>query len=239
MSFGSALVLAAITTTAPGRFGNSSPAADEDQAHTTLSDRIREDWMLSVEGVTRVPIDAGAEVGLQTPFGLRIFGGYGWVPYVSALTGIVVSASDRSVVTAFLDGGRVSGDSARVVLGFLPVRRLGIYLDASYAYVRLGAGVQAPPLSFDGYRFPGGGYDAKTNLSLWSMELGYQGEVLGRLVLGAAAGVSGALDSRTTITPLGAAPNDPAVPAAARDVDHAFRTHVLPTLTLRIGFDVI
>jgi hypothetical protein len=60
-----------------------------------------------------------------------------------------------------------------------------------------------------------------------------------RLVLGAAAGVTGALDSRTSIVPSGAAPNDPALPIAAEGVDHAFRTHVVPTLTLRLGFDAI
>jgi hypothetical protein len=58
-------------------------------------------------------------------------------------------------------------------------------------------------------------------------------------VLGAALGLSGTIDSRTTIVPTGSAPNDPALPAAARRVDRAFQTHVMPTVTLRIGFDAI
>jgi hypothetical protein len=195
--------------------------------------------MLSLEAVTRVPVDAGAQVGLETPFGLRVFGGYGWVPYIDVLTGIVVSASDRNLVTAFLDATRMSGDSARLVLGLRPFRSLGAYVDASYAHLRLGATALVPPMTVQGFEFPGGTYEADTALDLWGIELGYQALLAQRLVLGAALGLSGAIDSRTTIVPTGSAPNDPALPAAARRVDRAFQTHVMPTFTLRIGFDAI
>jgi hypothetical protein len=210
----------------------------EDEARSR-SARVSKDWMLSVEAVTRVPVDAGAQLGLETPFGLRVFGGYGWVPYIDVLTGAVVSASDRNIVTAFLDGTRVSGNSARVVLGFRPFRRLGAYFDASYAHLRLNANASVQSMTVQNFVFPGGVYQAKTGIDLWGIELGYQGLILQRLVLGGAVGVSGAIDSRTNITPVGSAPNDPALPAAAQRVDRAFQSHVLPTLTLRVGFDAI
>lgn len=209
------------------------------ETSTKLSDRVRDGWMLSIEGVTRVPIDAGAQVGLETPFGLRAFGGYGRVPYISMLAGILVEASDRNVVTAFLDRGHASGDSARVVLGWRPFRRLGLTIDGTYARLRLDARLTIPPTNFQGLEFPGGSYHAQSSVDLWGIELGYQGQIERRLVLGAAAGVTGAIASRTSITPSGAAPNDPALPVAAERVDHAFRTNVLPTLTLRLGFDAI
>jgi hypothetical protein len=208
-----------------------------EKAAAERSERLRDDWLLSLEAVTRVPIDAGAQIGVETPFGLRAFAGYGKVPYLAMLAGIVVDASDRNLVTAFLHRGHASGDSARLVLGFRPFRRLGVTIDGTYARLRLDARMTVPPTSFQGLEFPGGAYHAHTTLDLWGVELGYQGQIERRLVLGAAAGVTGAVASRTSITPSGAAPDDPALPVAAERVDHAFRTHVVPTVTLRLGFD--
>jgi hypothetical protein len=212
---------------------------EADEASRTRGEKIRDEWLLSLEAVTRVPIDAGAQIGVETPFGLRVFGGYGWVPYLGTLTGIVVSASDRSLATELMRRGDASGDSARFVLGFRPFRRVGVTLDATYARLRLDASVTVPPMTVQGMELYGGSYEAHTSLDLWGVELGYQAVLERRLVLGAAAGVTGALDSRTSIVPSGAAPNDPALPIAAERVDHAFRTHVVPTLTLRLGFDAI
>lgn len=213
--------------------------AGAQRSEETSSARWRDEWLLTLEGVTRVPIDVGAQVGVETPFGLRVFGGYGRVPYIGMVAGVVVDASDRNVVTAFLDRGHASGDSGRVVVGWRPFRRIGVTIDGTYAHLRLDARLTIPPTDFQGLEFPGGTYHAQTSVDLWGLELGYQREVAERLVLGAAAGVTGSLDSRTSITPSGGAPNDPVLPAAAKRVDRAFRTHVIPTLTLRVGFDAI
>jgi hypothetical protein len=222
-----------VEQTAPGV----KPSADE--VSTARSERMRDAWRLSLEAVTRVPIDAGAQIGLETPFGLRVFGGYGWVPYIGMLTGIVVKASDRDLVTEAMHRGRASGDSARFVLGWRPFRRIGVTIDGTYARLRLDANMALPPMTVQGLEFSGGSYDTHTSVDLWGVELGYQGELERRFVFGAAAGVTGAIDSRTSIAPSGAAPHDPALPVAAERVDHAFRTHVVPTLTLRLGFDAI
>jgi hypothetical protein len=213
------------------------PSADE--VSTAQGDRIRDAWLLSLEAVTRVPIDAGAQVGVETPFGLRVFGGYGWVPYLGMLTGILVKSSDRDLATEVMRRGHASGDSARFVLGFRPFRRIGVTVDATYARLRLDAKVTVPPMTVQGIEFTGGAYDAHTSADLWGVEVGYQAQIERRVLLGAAAGVTGAMDSRTSIVPTGAVPNDPALPVAAERIDQAFRTHVVPTLTLRLGFDAI
>ncbi len=237
-------VLFAVALGAVGRpsgVGESAPSSNPsaDEASTARSERLRDAWLLSLEGVTRVPIDAGAQVGVETPFGLRVFGGYGWVPYIGMLTGIVVSARDRNLAAEVMRRGHPSGDSARFVLGFRPFRGLGVTIDGTYARLRLDASVTVPPMTVQGLELSGGSYAAHTSVDLWGVELGYQAELERRVVLGAAAGVTGAIDSRTSIVPSGAAPNDPALPVAAERVDHAFRTHVVPTLTLRLGFDAI
>jgi len=213
------------------------PSADE--ASTARTERWRDAWILSLEAVTRVPIDAGAQIGVETPFGLRVFGGYGGVPYIGMLSGIVVSARDRTLAAEVMRRGHPSGDSARFVLGWRPFRRVGVTIDGTYARLRLDAHVTVPPMTVQGLELSGGAYDAHTSVDLWGVELGYQSELERRVVLGAAAGVTGAIDSRTSIAPSGAAPNDPALPVAAERVDRAFRTHVVPTLTLRLGFDAI
>jgi hypothetical protein len=213
------------------------PGADE--SSTARRERLRDAWLLSLEAVTRVPIDAGAQIGVETPFGLRVFGGYGWVPYIGMLTGVIVNAGDRSLAAEFMRRGRASGDSARFVLGFRPFRRIGVTIDGTYARLRLDASLLVPPMTVQGFEFSGGSYAAHTRVDLWGVELGYQAALERRIVLGAALGLTGAIDSSTSIVPSGAAPTDPALPVAAKRVDRAFRTHVVPTVTLRLGFDAI
>lgn len=240
---GNVLVLAAAfgSVGAPsgsdGTLSAAKPSADE--TASARSERVRDAWVLSLEAVTRVPIDAGAQLGVETPFGLRVFAGYGWVPYMSMVAGIALNASDRDVATALLHRGHASGDSARFVLGMRPFRRIGLTIDGTVARLRLDANLAVAPLSFQGFESSGGSYDGHTSLDLWGVELGYQAELKRRVVLGAAAGVTGAMRSRTSITPSGDVPDDPALPVAAERVDHAFRTHVIPTVTLRLGFDAL
>ncbi|HEY3500305.1 MAG TPA: hypothetical protein VGK73_36690, partial [Polyangiaceae bacterium] len=71
--------------------------------------------------------------------------------------------------------------------------------------------------------------------------LGYQIQIQRRLVLAAGLGVVGTFDAATTITPVGGAPDDPTIRAeAVRRIDRSFEAYgYVPTLTLRIGFDLI
>jgi hypothetical protein len=207
-----------------------------------LSDRVRDEWLLALEGVTRAPIDVGVQAGVEAPFGLRLFGGYAWVPqvYIGTLMDIAASAAGDSRARMVLDSVDYSGRTLRVMLGVRPFSRLGLYLDAGYANVRLKASRVIPELLVPGVVLPRGGYRATTDLDLWVIELGYQLQFSRRFVLAAALGVTGTLDARTGIVPTGGAPNDPALRDGARQVDSAFERYgYVPTLTLRLGFDLI
>jgi hypothetical protein len=237
MPIGTALVLAS-TVALVGQQG--SPAATDTVDKTgSASDRVRDDWMLSVEGVTRAPLEAGFQAGVEMPFGLRLFGGYAWVPaaYIDFLAALAAGAATAETV---LQDAHYGGNSGRVGIGIRPIRAIGLYFDASYARLQLDATQPIPSFSVPGYSFPGGTYRLHTGIDAWTLELGYEGELERRLVLGAALGLNGAFGSSTTIVPVGSAPNETtALQEASGDIDHVFRTNVLPTLTLRLGFDLI
>jgi len=240
MPFVSAFVLAT-TVGLAGAAQGTPEQTNEDTHHGGFhpSERVRDDWMVSLEAVTRVPLEAGVQAGVEMPFGLRVFGGYGWVPaaYVDLVAGV---AAGRQQASVLLDSAEYSGNSARFGLGIRPLRSFGGYFDASYAHVRLMATRDIAPFSVPGYTFPGGTYELRTGLDLWAVELGYEAELDRRFILAGALGLSGAFQSNTVIRPRGNAPNEQtALTEAAGDVDHVFRKNLLPTLTLRIGFDLI
>ncbi|HWA75202.1 MAG TPA: hypothetical protein VG937_22855, partial [Polyangiaceae bacterium] len=86
----------------------------------------------------------------------------------------------------------------------------------------------------------GGGYEADTVLDLWLFELGYQGEIINSLVWGLALGMVGTFNSRTTISSVDGAPGGPALDEVAARGDKALESYgFLPTLTLRVGFDLL
>jgi hypothetical protein len=232
-------LLFAVAMSAPGVAQSSGDGGGRGQI---LSDRVRDDWLLSIEGVTHAPIDVGAQLGLETPFGLRVFAGYGWVPkpYIRTLTGIAANATPDPRARLVLDSAEYSGRTARVMLGMRPFSRLGLYLDAGYSHVALSASRDIPDLDIPGVVLPQGGYRATSSLDMWVVELGYQLEFSRRLVLAPGLGVAGTLGARTAIVPTGEAPNDPALLEGARQVDRALERYgYVPTLTLRLGFDLL
>jgi hypothetical protein len=236
MALGFTLAVLAATTTATATTDSADTA---DRRHgPVISQQVHDDWLVSVEAATRVPIDAGFQAGVQTPFGLRLFAGYGWVP--PAFVDMASRTAGRGTLArAVLDSADYSGGLARVTLGFQPFKKIGVYLDGGYAHLWLRGSQAIPGFTFESVNFAGGAYNAKSDLDLWLVELGYQAELGGRLVLAVAAGVTGAIDANTSIVPVGSAPNDPALRNASSQIDHNLRTNVLPTLTLRVGFDLI
>ena len=194
--------------------------------------------MLAVEGAANVPLDLGFEAGLETPFGLRVFGGYGWVvaPYVSWLRGASVSEGSARVV---IDEADASGHVLRLKLGIRPFRRLGLYLDAGYGRADLdgalnltGSVAELGSLS--------GGYGVHSALDLLLVELGYQVKVENRLILALGLGFTGTLNSSTTITPAGATIGSSSLDVAEAAVDRVFERYgFVPTLNLRVGFNVL
>jgi hypothetical protein len=205
--------------------------------------RVRQQWLLSAEATTHAPIDMGAQVGVETPQGLRLFGGYGVVPgtYMSLLTGIAANASGNSYARALLDNAKYTGHTWRVQAGWRPFRAIGLYGDVGYARLSAKGALDLASSGIPMLAALGGGYEANTRLDMWLIELGYQGELADRLVLGLALGCMGTFNSTTTIASVNGAPSSSAIlGAAATQTDTALEKYgFVPTLTLRLGFDLI
>jgi hypothetical protein len=223
---------------------STSPAGalqhDED---ARAAKRRREQWLLSLEAVTHAPIDMGVQLGLETPQGLRLFGGYGFVPgtYMGLLTGVAANASGNSYAAALLDQAKYQGHTWRIQAGLRPFRAIGLYGDFGYARLSAKGSLDLSSSGMPVLEALGGGYVATTNLDMWLVELGYQGELADRLVLGLALGCMGTLKSKTTIAAVDGAPTNNAIlNSAASQADAALEKYgIVPTLTLRLGFDLI
>jgi hypothetical protein len=215
---------------------------DSRDSNATEAKRRRDEWLLSLEAVTHAPVDVGAQVGLETPQRVRLFAGYGWVPgsYMSLLTGVAASASGNSHARALLDDAEYRGQTWRVQVGFRPFRYLGLYGDVGYARLRAKGSLDLASSSVPVLADLGGGYRADTRLDMWLVELGYQGQLADRLVLGLALGAMGTLESTTTIASVDGAPRSSLLNDAASQADTALESYgIVPTLTLRLGFDLI
>jgi hypothetical protein len=209
----------------------------------SAAERRRKAWILSVEGVTHAPIDIGIQVGGETPQGLRLSGGYGWVPgsYMNLLTGIAANASGNSYAQALLNQAQYQGHTWRAQIGWRPFRAIGLYGDVGYAQLSAKGSLDLASSGIPKLAMFGGGYTANTRLDMWLVELGYQGELADRVVLALALGAMGTFNSTTSITAVNGAPTNNAIlNAAAAQADTALEKYgVVPTLTLRLGFDLI
>jgi hypothetical protein len=195
-------------------------------------------WMLILQGVANVPLDVGAELGFETPFGLRLFGGYGWIvaPYADWLRGSSITEGSASAV---IDDAQASGRLLRAKLGLRPFRKLGLYFDAGYARADFDGTVNIVG-SITNLGSLSGGYNVHSTLDLWLLELGYQATIANRLVLALGLGFTGTMDSRTTITPLGLATYAGSTSQAEASVDRAIEKYgFVPTLNLRLGFNLL
>jgi hypothetical protein len=192
--------------------------------------------------VTHAPVDFGLQVGFETPFGLRLFGGPGWVPqaYMGVLTGVAASASSSIYAKALLEHSRYEGRTWHVQIGLRPFRKLGLYADVGYAKLRAKGSLQLADTGVPALVAIGGGYEAETSLDMWLVELGYQGQVGDRLVLALGLGVMGTFDAKTTIAAVDGAPTNSLLTDTAIQADAALESYgIVPTLTLRVGFDLI
>jgi hypothetical protein len=216
-------------------------AGDRDE-DARAAKRRREAWILSLEGVTHAPVDIGAQLGIETPPGIRLFAGYGWVPqaYMGLLTGVAASASGSSYAQALLEEADYTGRTWRIQVGLRPFRSLGVYGDFGYAQLRAKGSLDLSSTSVPALAALGGGYRADTKLDMWLLELGYQAQFADRVMLALALGVMGTVEATTTIRSVEGAPNSKLLGDAARQGDSALESYgIVPTLTLRLGFDFI
>ncbi len=228
---------------APVESGAAAPVPG-DRGDARKRQRISDDWMLSLEAVTHAPVDVGLQVGFEAPPGLRLSGGYGLVPaaYLNLVTRAAASASGADpLATALITDGFQGGHSWRIQGGIRPFPALGLYLDAGYARVALSGTLDSsavPNVAALGVK---GGYSVEAALDMWLVELGYQAHVGDHVVLAVGAGVMGTFAAHTSVSTLPGSVRIPAVDSAtSSSVDALLVQHgFLPTLTLRLGADLI
>ncbi|MCC6899858.1 MAG: hypothetical protein IT377_12835 [Polyangiaceae bacterium] len=204
------------------------------------SSRDRDSWMLSLEGVTRAPIDIGGQAVLETPVGLRLFGAYGWVPdmYLGNVLRAGASLSSDPIVASMIENGFQSGRAWRLGAGWRPFRAVGVYLDAGYARVSL----RGDMATSDVVNIPGvtGSYAIDSTLGFGFVEIGYQAKIAERVVLAAGLGLTKVMSADTRATPSDGAPDDPNIETATDSIDRGLEKYgYSPTLTLRLGLDLI
>jgi len=216
-----------------------APMLDQHEPRASSS-RETDLWMLSLEGATRAPVDAGFQLTLETPPGLRAFGTYGWVPsmYLGRVMGTASQISADPMLSAVLERGFERGRAWRVGAGWRPFRRVGAYLDAGYARVSTSGGFDASDLT--GTAVVAGSYSVESSIGMGFVEVGYQAKVAERVVLALALGATKVLSAETRVAPEEGGATDPNLEKAAGWVDQGLEKYgFLPTLTLRLGIDMI
>jgi hypothetical protein len=127
-----------------------------------------------------------------------------------------------------------------VQVGWRPFRALGLYGDVGYTRLSAQGSLDLASSGVPMLQALGGGYLATTRLDMWLFELGYEAQLADRLVMAFALGAMGTLKAQTTITSLNGAPSSSLLGRAASQADSALESYgVVPTLTLRLGFDLI
>lgn len=198
-------------------------------------------WLLSVEAVTHAPVDIGVQAGGETPFGLHVYGGVGWIPpaYAGLLRGIAASATSDPDAHAVLEQASYSGNTWRIQAGVRPFKQVGLYLDGGYSHLTFTGSANLSESGAPNLVAIGGNYVSTTNLDAWFIELGYLGEIKNRLLIGGALGLMRVADSSTTLARTDGATN-PLFGVLSSRADSAFETYgFIPTLTVRLGFDAL
>lgn len=198
-------------------------------------------WLLSVEAVTHVPVDVGLQVGGETPFGLHVYAGIGWIPpaYAGLLRGIAASATNDTDARAVLEQASYSGNTWRIQAGLRPFKAIGLYLDAGYSHLTFSGSANLSESGAPNLVAIGGNYSSTTQLDAWFVELGYLGEIQNRLLLGGALGLMRVADSSTKLARSDGVSN-PLFGVLSSRADSAFETYgFIPTITLRLGFDAL
>ncbi|HYQ16578.1 MAG TPA: hypothetical protein VEQ58_12495 [Polyangiaceae bacterium] len=256
VSFGIAaaqMALSGVAAAADGNAGAEPRTANEPRTTTArapVGDRRApaeprssfRDWTLSAEAAVHAPLDYGAQVGFETPFGLRVYGGYGIIPsaYGDAFSSVAGSSTSDARAKAILGDLDFSGHIWRASVGIRPFQRLGLYLDVGYARADLNAGLAVDSSDIAELRDLSGGYALRSHLDLWFFELGYQARVFDRFILGLGLGMTGTLGSNTSVVALGDAPSSSLLSQVAGRIDDSFKHYgYVPTLNLRLGFDFL
>ncbi len=207
-------------------------------------------WRLDGKLGTEVPLDLGAKLDAEAPYGLKLSSSVGFLPvlYLDALNGFLVGAG------AYSDQG---GQLVRASLAHALVWRThagyrlwrGLYAMAGYGLVILGGGTTSSDLitAADGMPLPPSDGDAPraltvhARLHMLDVEAGWTLDLPEKLELQVAVGGAFTVGAASTITP----DYTPAMPAATRAyaaagekyLDHVLTSAVFtPVVSVMLGY---
>lgn len=218
------------------------PTAVLASPHTNPAHSVRRQWIVSVEWVTHAPLDVGIELLVETPVGLRLLGGYGWVPapFSALIRQVAAAQSDDAQAQAVLEHTSYRGRTFWLQLGIKPLRFFGLYADAGYTRATVDGGLVLASSGVAALENLPGSYGVHAVIDMWRVEIGIQNEFADRVIVALALGLMGTMDSQTRIVPAGGAPTSPALDEAAARADGALKSYgKIPSLTLRLGVDLI
>ncbi len=210
--------------------------------------------MFSLEAVTNAPVDIGGRVTIEAPFRVRLSMGFGAIPgaYVGLINDALATAGAYDgFVARSVDAAFNRGTSWRSQIGLRPFKNSGFYLDGGYAVITLqgrlsGSDVAAMAANFDvdTTGIDQGAYELETEVRMWAAEMGWQGQLNDGLVFGIGIGVLGTLSSKSLVRTSSEAgssgPQGLATTAAVAFLDQQIETYgYLPTLTVRLGYDLL
>ncbi len=169
-------------------------------------------WNLSAELVTDLPVQVGARVDTEGPFGLRLSTSLGLMPagYVDLINAVVVAADGYDDDTAKLVRSALKNSLVwRLHMGWRPFSNLGFYGDLGYGLVAFGGGVTAEDLISlaSGISSPLSDptgtsvYSVSSTLHMLDVELGWQWELWAGLRLRAAVGLAATVGAKTRVEP--------------------------------------
>ncbi len=208
-------------------------------------------WSLALEAYTHTPVDIGGGVLVETPFGLRLSTGLGWVPpgYLNLMANVATSASGVDSATGTLVRNGVDGGNVwRAQLGIRPIG--GLYFDAGYALVTLHGNVTATDiaptagLSLAGTGLENAAYALHSTIHMWTAEAGWQARIGGHVLLGLGVGMMGTISSSTRADPNFALGSTSQAQILSQSATNRIDTLVkrygfVPTVQARLGFDLL
>lgn len=226
------------------------PDIDLDDIASWERDRGRE-WHLGLEAVTDFPVNVGAQISLELPYGFRINSSFGVLPsaYLDAVTSVFVSAGTFDNTTASLINDALGNSFVwRAHLGWRPFRDAGFYLEVGYGRISLQGGLGAADVisTVTDQSLPRGtpedlqlGIDS--TLHMFDAELGWELVIAEHLVLRFALGAALTVGSETTLTPPASAQNlpqiDEYIAEAEGTLDGLYQRYVFtPTFSVGLGY---
>lgn len=222
----------------------------------------KDGWRFSVEGATRLPVDVGAQLRLQSPFWLRLTAGIGSVPgaFIEGVTGALTSEGSLDAATSTVIGSTLSqGTTWNLRVGIRPSERFGFYADAGMGSMTLrgelelrdlaSINLSQVPAEFAEFSPAALGeyqYQLTTRARLFLLEAGWEGHIGRHLLLGIGVGFLVATASTTSVEGNFEVPDVAGVRSALAEAEAQATSEIdtsiesfgfVPTLSLRLGFD--